>query len=380
MLPKAAVVCVLLALFSAGSQGNKEANVYNHHRTAWKELVLRFGGQHSGQPAVFRRDSGTCLPDSDEYYRRRTELSCDGDYIRAVFSEIETSNCSNVFYDSEFFSECGRNHNGDLCESIPLISNYDAFSEKCLFNSNTDCSSECQTELRQLSDSVGCCIHDDIVASMPSLWTNCNIQQPEICADIPNIAGILAKRNVDPCTEKCSIRQASYVFCKHLDERQTQLNRECGIENTVNFCGVHKGEFCIEMDSPDSYFETISDECFSEESNVLKDGACSTNCRNALEKFIDTVGCCIHHFNTSFYELIAGSAISIADQVLSSDLFAACDIEVPDACRIFNSTTLPDNFLECAGRTINNSGAALRSGVYTFGLVIVALTYSFWIL
>ena len=29
MLPKAAVICALLALFSAGSQSNKEANVHS---------------------------------------------------------------------------------------------------------------------------------------------------------------------------------------------------------------------------------------------------------------------------------------------------------------------------------------------------------------
>ena len=42
MLPKAAVVCALLALFSAESQGNKEDNQY---LAAWNERVLRFGGQ-----------------------------------------------------------------------------------------------------------------------------------------------------------------------------------------------------------------------------------------------------------------------------------------------------------------------------------------------
>ena len=398
MLPKAAVVCVLLALFSVGSQGNKEADVDNHHLAVWKELVLRFGGWHSSQPAVFRRDSGTCLPGSDEYYRKRAELSCDGEYIRAVFSEIETSNCSNVVYnDTGFFSGCGTNHNGALCGSIPF-SKYDVVYENCstvnfIF---TDCSSECQSELRQLSNDVGCCIHDDFATSMPSLWTDCNIQQPEVCADTLNIAGILAKRNVDPCTEKCSLRQFLYVICKHLDERQAQLNRECGMEDRVSLCGFHKGEFCNEIDSPDSYFETIADKCFLEGSNVLKDGVCSTNCRNVLEDFIGRVGCCINYFNGSFYELIAGSAISLADQVLSSDLFAACDVEVPGACRIFDSTALPDDFLECAGRTINNkvtitndskvndtintSGAALRSGLNSIGLIIVGLTYCFWIL
>ena len=43
---------------------------------------------------------GTCLPESDEYYRRFQILPCDEEYIRAVFSEIETSNCSNEYYNN----------------------------------------------------------------------------------------------------------------------------------------------------------------------------------------------------------------------------------------------------------------------------------------
>ena len=100
MLTKAAVVCILLALFIAGSQGNKEANVDNHHLDGWKGEVPQF----VSQPTVFRRDSKTCLPDSDEYYRRRALLACDEKYIQAVISEIETSNCTNEYYnDIAFF-------------------------------------------------------------------------------------------------------------------------------------------------------------------------------------------------------------------------------------------------------------------------------------
>ena len=64
MLPKAAVIFVLLALLSAGSQGNKEADVDNHHLAARKERFLPFVRQPAA--AVFPKDSGTCLPDSDE--------------------------------------------------------------------------------------------------------------------------------------------------------------------------------------------------------------------------------------------------------------------------------------------------------------------------
>ena len=411
MLTKAVVVCILLALFSTGLQGNKEANVDNHHLAAWKEPVPRF----VSQPTVSCRDSETCLPGSDKYYRRLGLLLCDEKYIQAVFNEIETSNCSNVYYnDTLFFSGCGTNHNGVVCGSIPL-SKYN----ECDYTN--DCSSGCRTMFRQLSDSVGCCIHDNYDLRIPSLWMKCNIQQPEICADTPNIAGILAKiRNVDSCTKKCSLKQNFYVFCKYLGEEYEQINRECGLEDVVYYCGFDKGEFCVEMYYPISYFEVISDECYSdsEEGNV-RDGVCSTNCKNGLVEFIDTVGCCFNFFNSTFPKF--GSSTSPG---LSSDLFSLCGIEflVPDACKSFNSTAVPDDFLECAGRTINTklnntistklnntistklnntintklndtinctkvnntinskvnntsntSGAALQSRVYNIGLIIIGL-------
>ena len=358
MLLKAAVVCVLLALFSAGSQGNKEANVYNHHLVARNKRVVRFVGQRT----AFRRDSGTCLPDSDEYYRRLDLLLCDEKYIQAVFNEIETSNCTNDYYDTALFYGCGTNDNGDVCAGIGY-STYEDLYDQCDFTS--ECSSGCRTILRRLSDSVGCCIHNDYAARMPSVWINCNIQQPEVCANTPNIADTLAKkRNVDPCTEKCSQRQLYYVVCKNLGEEYEKLNRECGYEDVIYHCGFDKGEFCAIMDHPTSYLETISDECHSEESNV-RDGVCSDNCRNVLKEYIDIVGCCFN-FTTA--------------RVLSSDLFSACGIEVPNACNSFNSRAVPDDFLECAGRTINNSGATLQPGVYSIGLIIIGLigTYIYY--
>ena len=368
MSPKAVFVFALLALFSAGSQGKKEAGVDNHRLAAWKERVLGF----VDQPAIFRRDSETdCLPESNEYFRRLALQSCDGEYVQAVLNEIETSNCSNAFYNNEeLFSRCGTNHNGAVCAGIE-DSMYDDFYGQCFtidggtFSFTSNCSSGCQTALRQLSGSVGCCIHNNFDARTPSVWMNCNVEQPEICPDTPNTADILATRNVDPCTEKCSQRQSFYLFCKHIGENIEQVNRECGIEDAINFCGFDKGEFCFEMDSPDSYIEAISDAC--EESNV-RDGVCSAKCRNTLVEFIDTVGCCAN----DFYD--------------NEDLFAACGMDIPDACNSFSSVTIPDDFLECAGRTsnsifnnnkvnntINSSGAALQSGIYSIGLIIIGL-------
>ena len=404
MLPKAAVVCALLALFSAGSQGNKEYNVNKQYLAAWNE-------QFDGQRGVFRRESETCLPYSDEHSRRLDLVVCDEEYIRAVFSEIETSNCRNDLYnDTIMFSECGTNHNGDMCGSIEY-SIYDDFYE-CyeFYNYTNNCSSECQTALRQLSDSVGCCIHDNDEASMPSLWMDCNVEQPEVCADIPNAVDALAKRNVDPCTEKFSQRQGYFTLCKYLGEKYEKIDRECGVEDGigVHLCGFDKGEFCITMDDPTSYFETISDECYSDsEEGNERDGVCSTNCRNVLKEFIDTVGCCVHYFNSPFYNSFEVGSTSTYYE-LTSDLFSACGIEVPDACSSFDFTAVPDDFLEHTingevnittdvdskvnittdvdskvnittdvdskvNTTINNNGAVLQSGVYSIGLIIIGL-------
>ena len=89
-----------------------------------------------------------------------------------------------------FFYGCGTNHNGALCTSIEDRIYHDLYNQ-CYRSFYTNCSSECQTELHQVSDSAGCCIHDNYVSRMPSLWMNCNIEQPEVCADTPNIADIL---------------------------------------------------------------------------------------------------------------------------------------------------------------------------------------------
>ena len=256
MLPKVAVVCALLAFFSAGSQGNKEAsNIYNHLLAARKERFLRF----VNQPADFRRDSGSrsdnesgaCLPQSPEYTRRLTLLRCDSEYIRAVLSDIETSNCSfTAFNNSASFSRCGINHNGDVCTDIDDERHISPCERdlSCIYHPGIDCGcrNECQTALRQLSDSVGCCIHALNIPIPPSLWSNCNIQQPEVCDNIPKIADILAKRNVGPCTLQCTERQSFYVSCKHLGDRYEQLNRECGYEDVISECAYDKGHFCLD--------------------------------------------------------------------------------------------------------------------------------------
>ena len=123
------------------------------------------------------------------------------------------------------------------------------------------------------------------------------------------------------------------------------------------------------MDFPDSYFDTIFYECYNVSDSTE---VCSTNCKNVFGEYIDTVGCCFHYLNSS---------ILYNDPGFSSDLFSASGIEVPDACKSFNSRAVPDDFLEYAGRTINSkvndtintSGAALQSRVYSIGLIIIGL-------
>ena len=74
------------------------------------------------------------------------------------------------------------------------------------------------------------------------------------------------------------------MFCKYLGEKYEKINKECGMEDAINLCEFDKGELCITMDDSTSYFQTISDECYSDsEEGNARDSVCSTNCRNALE-------------------------------------------------------------------------------------------------
>ena len=83
---------------------------------------------------------------------------------------------------------------------------------------------------------------------------------------------------------------------------------------------------------------------------------CSANCKNLLKELIDRVGCCVNIYR---YD----------------DLLSACGIEAPDACTSFDSTAVPDDFLECAGLTINHNGAALQSGAYSIGVIGLIAIY-----
>ena len=84
---------------------------------------------------------------------------------------------------------------------------------------------------------------------------------------------------------------------------------------------------------------------------------CSANCKNLVEELIDRVGCCV---NIDIYD---------------DNLLSACGIEAPDACTSFDSTAVPDDFLECAGLTINDNGASLQSGAYSIGVIGLIAIY-----
>ena len=75
---------------------------------------------------------------------------------------------------------------------------------------------------------------------------------------------------------------------------------------------------------------------------------CSAYCKNLVEELIERIGCCVNIYDDS------------------EALFSVCGIEAPDACTSFNSTAVPDDFLECAGLS---NGAALQSGVYSIGVI-----------
>ena len=86
----AIVLCGILALFAAGTQGRK---TFEFPKASHRASTLDRAGHR-----VTRQEQETCTPNSDEHYDRRAALECDEDYLRAAREDIKTSNCINQLY------------------------------------------------------------------------------------------------------------------------------------------------------------------------------------------------------------------------------------------------------------------------------------------
>ena len=133
------------------------------------------------------------------------------------------------------------------------------------------------------------------------------------------------------CSEECSYRQYSYLHCKYVGEEALNIERECG--KTVigaGYCSFNNRDFCSSFLNSSSLLQTAYNECF------LKnkwDNMCSNECKEAVENFKDTLGCCVRFYMESYSSVLL---------VLSA--FYNCGVEIPEVCKSFSP---PKEFLDC---------------------------------
>ena len=321
-------------------------------------------GDVGGTHKIIRRDSkNTCSRYSDERHRKINVLECDPNYIEALRKENQDSAC--LLITALGLADCG-NHSGTVCAVLDEDSTDNAIEHvlASCFNlsdgiyrlpSAGKCKSQCILALRRLSDQVGCCIHtSDYIAIVqtPSLWMNCGVERPELCADTPIFEN--QPRDFYSLLGQCSYEylftQYQYTYCKYLGEELSKINTECGYseQETLETCGYDKGQYCTFFKYPRQTLLSVYNKChsFFEEGTTDK-WTCNDECEAAIQDLKDTYGCCVKSFNNTYDT----DAIT-ASQVLRSDLWTSCGIEIPSNCIASSLDQLrpPDDSLKCEAR------------------------------
>ena len=143
------------------------------------------------------------------------------------------------------------------------------------------------------------------------------------------------------CSEGCATNQYSYLWCKYLGEEQVQIFSECGVPGFAEaICRYNDRGYCGAEPFRASNLPTIYEECF--EKNNMNASICSDECKEALEYMKEDQGCCT---NTYFLIPLGVFHNDVGIVTLSEELFSACEIEIPGACKRFPP---PEEFLECA--------------------------------
>ena len=152
------------------------------------------------------------------------------------------------------------------------------------------------------------------------------------------------------CSTECRYTVLQYLYCKYLGEERFSIDKECGMTLIgADFCSFNDKNFCDFINSSFAK-ETVYNECF------VNDESCSDECKEAMEKFKDTQGCCLrYYFEYEYYE----------DMSLS-DLFSTCGVEIPEAC---NSLPPPEKFLDCA-----RDGDVHISPTVFYSIVVIMLS------
>ena len=316
-----------------------------------------------GSRKIIRRDSeNTCT--YDEHYRKIDVLECAPNYIKALREENQDSACLPIT--DLGLADCGTHHNGTVCAALDEDSTENAIEDvlASCFNlsdgiyrlpSAGECKSQCILALRRLSDQVGCCIYtSDYIAIVqtPSLWMNCGVEQPEPCANTPTFENQPSDlfSLLGQCSYEYLAIQYYYTYCKYLGEELSKINTECGYSEqaTLEICGYDKGQYCTFFNYPRQTLLSVYDKCHSFfEEGTTDEWTCNDECEAAIQDLKDTYGCCVITFNYTYDEYrITGS------QVLKSDLWTSCGIEIPSNCIASSLDQLrpPDDSLKCEAR------------------------------
>ena len=152
------------------------------------------------------------------------------------------------------------------------------------------------------------------------------------------------------CSTECRYTVLHYLYCKYLGEERLSIAEECGMTVIgADFCSFNDNDFCDFINSSSTH-ETVYNECF-----VNNGKSCSDECKEAVEKFKDTQGCCLRYYFE--YENYGMSL---------SDLFSTCGVEIPEAC---NSLSPPEEFLDCA-----HDGDEHVSPTVFYSIVVIMLS------
>ena len=133
------------------------------------------------------------------------------------------------------------------------------------------------------------------------------------------------RENARNCSDTCSYRVLYYVLCTTIGEQYAEIRRECGNPlDGAGFFSFYNGDFCFIQYNwrYNSTFDFI-DECSSTDSRGEIE--CSEKCRDAVETYIEDIGCC-----AAFWKYVGD------DDKTISDIFFACGVDIPAACTSFS--------------------------------------------
>ena len=157
-----------------------------------------------------------------------------------------------------------------------------------------------------------------------------------------------SRKNVDNCSEVCSVRQYLYYLCTYIWDAIVEVSKECGVEtDPIGICAFDEGDFCF------SKFRGAVDLLFGACDTEDSVEECSETCKHAVEQFKDTNGCCVYYFIHDINQdhLLLNSDYSDFSEELRH-LFRECDVGISAQCI---SSSPPQEFLKCAGKYNNNS-------------------------